>query len=216
MIILSKILIVEDEKPIVDLISMGLVANGYEIDFALDGEEGADHIMDNHYDLILLDIMLPKYDGYELLEYARRENVPVIFITAKGEVKDRVKGLNMGADDYIVKPFEMEELVARVNSVLRRYKSVINLPNIKINTKTRQVFVKDKEIKLTPKEYDLLIYLAENGGTVLTREQILSNVWDTDFDETRTVDLHIQRLRKKLGLEDSIKTIHKIGYLFEV
>lgn len=213
---MSKILIVEDEKPIVDLISMGLVANGYEIDFALDGEEGADHIMDNHYDLILLDIMLPKYDGYELLEYARRENVPVIFITAKGEVKDRVKGLNMGADDYIVKPFEMEELVARVNSVLRRYKSVINLPNIKINTKTRQVFVKDKEIKLTPKEYDLLIYLAENGGTVLTREQILSNVWDTDFDETRTVDLHIQRLRKKLGLEDSIKTIHKIGYLFEV
>lgn len=213
---MSKILIVEDEKPIVDLISMGLVANGYEIDFALDGEEGADHIMDNHYDLILLDIMLPKYDGYELLEYARRENVPVIFITAKGELKDKVKGLNMGADDYIVKPFEMEELVARVNSVLRRYKSVINLPNIKINTKTRQVFVKDKEIKLTPKEYDLLIYLAENGGTVLTREQILSNVWDTDFDETRTVDLHIQRLRKKLGLEDSIKTIHKIGYLFEV
>ncbi len=213
---MSKILIVEDEKPIVDLISMGLVANGYEIDFALDGEEGADHIMDNHYDLILLDIMLPKYDGYELLEYARRENVPVIFITAKGEVKDRVKGLNLGADDYIVKPFEMEELVARVNSVLRRYKSVINLPNIKINTKTRQVFLSDKEIKLTPKEYDLLIYLAENGGTVLTREQILSNVWDTDFDETRTVDLHIQRLRKKLGLEDSIKTIHKIGYLFEV
>ena len=172
--------------------------------------------MDNHYDLILLDIMLPNYDGYELLEYARRESFPVIFITAKGEVKDKVKGLNMGADDYIVKPFEMEELVARVNSVLRRYKAVINLPNIKINTKTRQVFVQDKEIKLTPKEYDLLIYLEENGGTILTREQILFHVWDADFDETRTVDLHIGRLRQKLGLEDVIKTIYKIGYLFEV
>ncbi len=213
---MSKILIVEDEKSIADLIAMGLKANGYEIDFALDGGVGADCIMDHHYDLILLDIMLPNYDGYELLEYARRESFPVIFITAKGEVKDKVKGLNMGADDYIVKPFEMEELVARVNSVLRRYKAVINLPNIKINTKTRQVFVQDKEIKLTPKEYDLLIYLEENGGTILTREQILFHVWDADFDETRTVDLHIGRLRQKLGLEDVIKTIYKIGYLFEV
>lgn len=213
---MSKILIVEDEKSIVDLISMGLKANDYEIDFALDGESGANYIMDHNYDLILLDIMLPEYDGYELLEYARKENVPVIFITAKGELKDIVKGLNMGADDYIVKPFEMEELIARVNSVLRRYKVVINLPNIKINTKTRQVFVQDKEIRLTPKEYELLIYLAENGGVVLTREQLLSHVWDTDACETRTVDLHIGRLRQKLGLETSIKTIQKIGYIFEV
>lgn len=213
---MSKILIVEDEQPIVDLISMGLRANGYEIDFALDGEVGADHIMDNTYDLILLDIMLPKYDGYELLEYAKKESIPVIFITAKGELKDKVKGLNMGADDYIVKPFEMEELVARVNSVLRRYKSTISLPNIKINTKIRQVIVGDKEVKLTPKEYDLLIYLVENSNTILTREQILSSVWQMDDTDTRTVDLHIQRLRKKLELDSMIKTIHKIGYLFEV
>ena len=213
---MSKILIIEDEQPIVDLISMGLRANGYEIDFALDGEVGADYIMDNAYDLILLDIMLPKYDGYELLEYAKKESIPVIFITAKGELKDRVKGLNMGADDYIVKPFEMEELVARVNSVLRRYKSTISLPNIKINTKIRQVTVGDKEVKLTPKEYDLLIYFVENSNTILTREQILSSVWEMDDTDTRTVDLHIQRLRKKLGLDSTIKTIHKIGYLFEV
>ena len=133
---MSKILIVEDEMPIVDLISMGLKANGYKIDYALDGEVGADLIEKNHYDLILLDIMLPKFDGYELLEYAKGEQIPVIFITAKGELKDRVKGLNMGADDYIVKPFEMEELIARVNSLLRRFKGTISLPNIKINTKT--------------------------------------------------------------------------------
>lgn len=213
---MSKILIIEDEKSIVDLISMGLKANGYETNFALDGLSGANYIMDNHYDLLLLDIMLPEYDGYELLEYAKREGLPVIFITAKGELKDKVKGLNLGADDYIVKPFEMEELIARVNSVLRRYKAVINLPNIKINTKTRQVYIKDREIKLTPKEYDLLIYLVENGGTILTREQILSQVWGIDFDETRTIDLHIGRLRHKLSLESSIKTIHKIGYIFEV
>lgn len=213
---MSKILIVEDEQPIVDLISMGLGANGYEIDFALDGEAGADHIMDNSYDLILLDIMLPKYDGYELLDYAKRENIPVIFITAKGELKDRVKGLNMGADDYIVKPFEMEELVARVNSVLRRYKSVVSLPNIKINTKIRQVLVSNKEVKLTPKEYDLLMYLIENGNTILTREQILESVWGLEDNDTRTVDLHIGRLRKKLCLNETIKTIPKIGYTFEV
>lgn len=213
---MSKILIVEDEQPIVDLISMGLRANGYEIDFALDGEVGADHIMDNSYDLILLDIMLPKYDGYELLEYAKTENIPVIFITAKGEIKDRVKGLNMGADDYIVKPFEMEELIARVNSVLRRYKSVISLPNIKINTKIRQVLVNDKEVKLTPKEYDLLMYLIDNGNTILTREKILESVWGMDDTDTRTVDLHIGRLRKKLELDKIIKTVPKVGYLFEV
>lgn len=213
---MSKILIVEDEMSIVDLISMGLKANGYEIDYALDGESGANHIMDHKYDLVLLDIMLPIYDGYELLDYAKQESIPVIFITAKGELKDKVQGLNLGADDYIVKPFEMEELVARVNSVLRRYQSIVNLPNIKIDTKTRVVTFHGKKIRLTPKEYELLIYLVEHGGIVLTREHLLESVWKVDCDETRTVDLHIQRLRKKLGLENSIKTIHKVGYIFEV
>ena len=193
---MSKILIVEDEMPIVDLISMGLKANGYKIDYALDGEVGADLIEKNHYDLILLDIMLPKFDGYELLEYAKGEQIPVIFITAKGELKDRVKGLNMGADDYIVKPFEMEELIARVNSLLRRFKGL--------------------KVSLTPKEYDLLIYLIENAGNILTREQILASVWDKEMEDTRTVDLHLARLRKKLGLENVIKTLPKVGYLFEV
>jgi DNA-binding response OmpR family regulator len=213
---MSKILIVEDEMPIVDLISMGLKANGYKIDYALDGEVGADLIEKNHYDLILLDIMLPKFDGYELLEYAKQEQIPVIFITAKGELKDKVKGLNMGADDYIVKPFEMEELIARVNSLLRRFKGTISLPNIKINTKTHEVQKEGLKVSLTPKEYDLLIYLIENAGNILTREQILASVWDKEMEDTRTVDLHLARLRKKLGLENVIKTLPKVGYLFEV
>lgn len=213
---MSKILIVEDEMPIVDLISMGLKANGYKVDYALDGEVGANLIEKNHYDLILLDIMLPKFDGYELLEYAKGEQIPVIFITAKGELKDRVKGLNMGADDYIVKPFEMEELIARVNSLLRRFKGTISLPNIKINTKTHEVQKEGIKVSLTPKEYDLLIYLTSNAGNILTREQILASVWDKEMEDTRTVDLHLARLRKKLGLESVIKTLPKVGYLLEV
>lgn len=213
---MSKILIVEDEMPIVDLISMGLKAHGYKVDYALDGELGADLIEKNHYDLILLDIMLPKFDGYELLEYAKGEQIPVIFITAKGELRDRVKGLNMGADDYIVKPFEMEELIARVNSLLRRFKGIVSLPNIKINTKTHVVQKDGVKVSLTPKEYDLLIYLTSNAGNILTREQILASVWDKDMVSTRTVDLHLARLRKKLGLEKAIKTLPKVGYLFEV
>jgi len=212
----SKILIVEDEMPIVDLIKMELKLNGYMVDYALDGEKGADLIMENNYDLILLDIMIPKFDGYELLEYAKQENVPVIFITAKSEVSDRVKGLNMGADDYIVKPFLMEEVIARINSVLRRYKSIISLPNITINTKIHEVKKNDVSIKLTPKEYDLLIYLIENAGKVLTRDQIYLSVWNKDTFDTRTVDLHLGRLRKKLGLFNIIKTLPKVGYIFEV
>lgn len=213
---MSKILIIEDEKPIVDLISMGLTVNGYRVDYALDGESGANLIMDHNYNLILLDIMLPGFDGYELLEYAKQEAIPVIFITAKGELKDKVKGLNMGAADYIVKPFEMEELVARVNSVLRRNKGTISLPNIKINTKVREVKKGNSLVRLTPKEYDLLIYLIENAGTILTRERLLADVWDKEMEDTRTVDLHLGRLRKKLGLDMVIKTLPKVGYLFEV
>lgn len=213
---MSKILIVEDEQAIVDLISMSLNANGYKTDYALDGEAGADLISEHSYDLLLLDIMLPKLNGYELLEYAKQEEIPVIFITAKGELKDRVTGLNMGADDYIVKPFEIEELIARVRSVLRRYKHTIHLPDIQIDTKRRRVMQNDNEIHLTLKEYELLLYLVENGGTTLTRGQILAGVWEKDFEDTRTVDLHIQRLRKKLNLEKVIKTVPKIGYRFEV
>lgn len=213
---MTKILIVEDEKPIVDLISMVLKSNGYKVDYALDGLKGADLIMENHYDLILLDIMLPKFNGYDLLEYAKQELIPVIFITAKGELKDRVKGLNMGADDYIVKPFETEELLARVNSILRRHKGIIKLPNITINTKTHEVKKSGIEVRLTPKEYELLIYLIETSGNIITREQILSNVWDKEILNTRTIDLHIGRLRKKLNLYKVIKTLPKIGYIFEV
>lgn len=213
---MSKLLIVEDEQAILDLIRMSLCANGYECDSATDGEAGADLICERHYDLLLLDIMLPKLNGYELLEYAQKENIPVIFITAKGELQDRVKGLNMGADDYIVKPFEIDELIARIRSVLRRYKNKIHLPNIEIDTKQRKVMMNEREIHLTLKEYDLLLYLVENGGNTLTRGQLAAAVWEKDFENTRTIDLHIQRLRKKLCLENVIQTVPKIGYRFEV
>lgn len=214
---MKKILVVEDEFPIVELIRIALSHIGYDVDYALDGEKGADLIETGQYDLVLLDIMLPKYNGYELLEYAKTMDMPVIFITAKGKVKDKIKGLDRGADDYIVKPFEIEELVARVHSVLRRYNQKIQVATIQIDLTKRVVIKQGEEIKLTPKEFNLFMYLYENQGKVLKREKILERVWQDEMGyETRTLDLHIQRIRKKLGLKEEIKTIHKIGYIFEV
>ena len=156
---MTKILVVEDELPIVDLISIALKNVGYEVDYALDGEEGANLIETGKYDLALLDIMLPKFNGYELLDYAKTIELPVIFITAKGRLKDRTKGLDMGADDYIVKPFEVEELISRVNAVIRRCHKKIELGDIQINLESRIIEKQGNEIKLTPKEFDLFIYL---------------------------------------------------------
>lgn len=214
---MNRILIVEDEYPIVDLISIALSNIGYEVDYALEGEKGANLMEKGLYDLVLLDIMLPKYDGYELLQYAKSMEIPVIFITAKGQIKDRIKGLDMGADDYIVKPFEIDELIARVNSVIRRCHKKISIQDLEIDFSKRMITKQGKEIKLTPKEFDLFIYLYENQGKVLKREMILERVWEGEIEfETRTLDLHIQRIRKKLGLKEEIKTIYKVGYLFEV
>lgn len=211
---MTKILVVEDEFPIVDLISIALKNVGYKVDYALDGEEGANLIETGKYDLVLLDIMLPKFNGYELLDYAKTMELPIIFITAKGQLKDRIKGLDMGADDYIVKPFELEELISRVNAVIRRCHKKIELDDIQINLESRIIKRQGEEIKLTPKEFDLFLYLYENQDKALKREEILQKIWDDEELESHTLTLHIQRIRKKLGLNDRIKTIHGVGYIF--
>ena len=213
---MTKILVVEDEFPIADLISISLSNEGYEVDYALDGEKGANLIETGKYDLVLLDIMLPEFDGYELLEYAKVLDIPVSFITAKGTVKDRIKGLDMGADDYIIKPFEIDELIARVNSVMRRCKPKMSIKNIEIDEDKRVVKKDGQEVKLTPKEFELFLLLYKNQEKVQKREKIFEQIWGDELEfETRTLDLHIQRIRKKLDLKEEIKTIHKIGYIFE-
>lgn len=215
-----RLLIVEDEKSIRELIRMNVVRYGYLCDCAADGEEAVD-MMDTHsYDLILLDIMLPKISGYELMEYIEPLKIPVIFITAKSSVKDRVIGLHMGADDYLVKPFAIEELIARIESVLRRYhkdmENIIIL-DTNIHTPTRSVRQNDTLVPLTNREYDLLLFLVQNKNIALYRDTLYEKVWQEPFfDESRTLDLHIQRLRKKLGWHQQIRTIYKIGYMLEV
>lgn len=214
-----KILIVEDEKAILELIRMNLERVGYQCDCASDGKQGADFLEETDYDLVLLDIMLPQIDGYELLEYIEPLGIPVIFVTAKGSVKDRVKGLHLGADDYLVKPFSIEELIARVESVLRRYHKgieIIQVLDVTINTQTRQVSQNEQVINLTNKEYDLLLYLVQNKNMALYREVLYEKVWEEEWDESRTLDLHIQRLRRKLNWQDIIKTVFKVGYMLEV
>lgn len=215
-----KILIVEDEKAISDLIKMNLLDEGYDCTCAYDGQEAADIIEHHTFDLILLDIMLPKIDGYELIEYINTYDIPVIFLTAKSSVKDKVKGLKAGAEDYITKPFEIMELLARVETVLRRYNKTaqeIAFLDIIIDTEARTVTKGGEPIYLTVKEFDLLIYLARNKNKALYRSQIYSQVWGEEYmADSRTVDLHIQRIRKKLSLEENIVPVYKIGYRLEV
>ena len=218
---MNKILIIEDEIAISDLIKIELESKGYRCDVANDGEKGANYMEKNKYDLLLLDIMLPKIDGYELLEYNRETSqIPTIFITAKSQTNDKIKGLKNGADDYITKPFELGELVARVEAVLRRYNKAnetYKIDNIEVNNSTRTVMKDGQNVLLTPKEFDLLILLLQNKNYALYRETIFEKVWGTELEfETRTLDLHIQRLRKKLDLKDKIKTVYKIGYMLEV
>lgn len=214
-----KVLVVEDEEAIANLIIMNLKRAGYECDYGSDGKVGADLIENNDYDLILLDIMLPKIDGYELMEYIEPQGIPVIFITAKGSVKDKIKGLHMGADDYLVKPFSIDELLARVESVLRRYHKgmqEIFVLNIVIDVPARKVKQNGHLVDLTNKEYELLVYLVQNKNIALYRDTMYEKIWQGEFDNTRTLDLHIQRLRKKLGWQKQIKTVFRVGYMLEV
>ena len=214
-----KILIVEDEKPINDLIEMNLTEAGYSCRCAYDGIEAADILEKERFDLVLLDIMLPGANGYELLEYIKPMEIPVIFLTAKGSVQDRVKGLKLGADDYLVKPFEIVELLARVETILRRAgktQTEIVVDDITIDTRSRSVKRGNKEIPLTMKEYELLLLFVRNRNIALFRETLYERVWESDYmGDSRTVDLHVQRLRKKLHWEDKIKAIYKVGYRLE-
>ena len=215
-----KILIVEDEKAISNLMFLSLKAEGYACTCAYDGREAADLLERKPYDLILLDIMLPEVDGYELLEYIRPTGTPVIFITAKGSVEDRIRGLRLGADDYLVKPFQIGELTARVEALLRRMgkgAARLSLFGVDINTESRTVTKSGAPVELTIKEFDLLMELVRNKNVALYRECLYERVWNEPFTgETRTLDSHIQRLRKKLGWDEHIKTVFRIGYRLEV
>lgn len=211
-----RILIVEDERPISDLIKMNLEDEGYQCTCAYDGLSAANILEEQFFDLILLDIMLPHIDGYELLDYIKPLHIPVIFLTAKAALKDRVKGLNLGAEDYIVKPFEISELLARINVVLRRYhknEQILAFHNLIIDLDKHCVTRENELIDLTPKEFELLVYFVRNKDIVLHRDAIYEAVWETEYDgNTRTLELHIQRLRKKTGLEKHLKTLYKSGY----
>lgn len=214
-----KILIVEDEQPIAHLIRMNLESEGYRCTCAFDGLQGADLLEKESYDLILLDIMLPGIDGYELLEYTKQFGTPVIFLTAKGSVNDKIKGLKLGADDYIVKPFQIGELLARVEAVLRRYgksDNPLRFADVQVNMQSRQALKCGQPVELTVKEFDLLVELIRNKNVALYRDRLYEKVWGEEFEgNTRTLDSHIQRLRKKLGWEDRIKTVFRIGYRLE-
>lgn len=217
---MTRILIVDDEQPIRDLIRMALEQAGYLCETAADGRQAADCVEARDYDLALLDIMLPYIDGYELIEYIEPLGIPVIFLTAKGDVIDRVRGLRMGADDYIVKPFEPLELVARVESVLRRAgkgKAVLRAGDVEMDTEGRVVRKNGVPVGLTPRETDLLQLLMQNAGKTLYREYLYESVWGEESDlDTRTLDTHIQRLRRKLDWAGRIRTLYKIGYRLEV
>lgn len=215
-----RILIVEDERPIANLIDWNLTSYGYSCQKVYDGLAAADLILENSYDLILLDIMLPSVDGYSLLEQIKPTGTPVIFLTAKGSVADRVQGLRAGADDYLVKPFEIVELLARVETVLRRVgksKDRIQIGDVIIDESSMQVTKAGAPVALTKKEFDLLLLFARNQNMALFRESIYERVWEAEYTgDSRTVDLHVQRLRKKLGWQNQLTAVYKVGYRLEV
>ena len=218
---MKRILVVEDEASIRELVALNLKMTGWEVLEAPSAERALELIQKNPpCDVALLDIMLPGIDGYELLDYIKTTQMPVIFITAMGTLDDKVKGLRAGADDYITKPFEMMELLARIETVLRRYhksEERITIFDTVIDVPSRTVTKQGKQIMLTLKEFELLLFLVRNKNIALYRETIYENIWQNEYmGDGRTVDLHIQRLRKKLHWEDKIKTVYKVGYRLEV
>ena len=225
---MRKILIVDDEEKIRELIRMNLELAGYKCDEAEDGEIALEKLNKFSPDLALLDIMLPKKNGYEIAQSFIKQNVPIIFLTAKDSVTDKVKGLKLGADDYIVKPFESMELLARIEVVLRRtgkFSDIFEYRNIKVDFAKREVFKNNEKIEMTAQEFELLKVLIQNKNLALSREKLLESAWGYDLDniwgyeyigDTRTVDMHIQRLRKKLSWDDIIVTVYKYGYRLEI
>ena len=215
---MAEILIVEDELSINELIRRNLSLTGHHCTQAFDGLSAVKLLENRSFDLVVLDIMLPGLDGYQVFE--RASGIPTIFLTAKSELSDKLKGLAMGADDYLTKPFQMLELAARVEAVLRRtqkVETVFTLGCMKCDFDRHQIFLNETAVECTPKEYELLEVLIRNRNIALSREKLLDMVWGYDFDGgTRTVDVHIQRLRQKLHLENHIKTVYKLGYRLEV
>ena len=211
-----NVLIVEDDEAIANLLYMDLGDEGYRCSIANNGKMAADMLENTRYDLILLDIMLPEINGYELLEYIKPTQTPVIFLTAKGTVSDRIKGLKLGADDYIVKPFQTGEVLARMEAVLRRYGKnarQLSFADVTVDLESRRVFQNRKEIDLTVKEFDLLAELIQNKNIALYRDRLYEKIWNEPFmGDARTLDTHIQRLRKKLGFENYIKTVFRCTY----
>ena len=216
----NRILVVEDDTAISELICMNLEVTGYEVVPVLDGNEVEGTLeKEETFDLALLDIMLPGKDGFELLGVMKEYGIPVIYITAKADVNSKIKGLRSGAEDYIVKPFEVLELLVRVEKVLERtgkQKEIIQVKDLEIHLSEHKVTRNGQTVSLKPMEYDLLVLLAKNKNVAFTREQMLNEVWGSNYlGETRTIDVHIGQLRRKLDLSDVIKTIPKIGYRLE-
>lgn len=214
---MANILIVEDDLHISELVKRNLALVGHTCTCCFDGLSGLEALQEKNFDLILLDVMLPGVSGFDFI--TRVSDTPIIFVTAKGELEDRLKGLTLGAEDYIVKPFEMLELIARINVVLRRSKQdeVLQLGAVQVDLKKRVVTSEGKEIVLTPQEFSLLEVLIINRNIALSREKLLELAWGYDYaGDTKMVDVHIQKLRKKLGLEHEIRTITKLGYRLEV
>ena len=224
--LLGKILIVDDDENICEVIKMYLETTGYNVKVAHDGKAAKEEFVNFSPNLVVLDMMLPGIDGMEVLKWIRKDsNVPVIMLTAKGETFDKVLALEIGADDYVVKPFEPKELLARVKAVMRRYSGeepdnvVLNFPGLTIDANSYKVIYNGEEVKTPPKECELLHYLASNKNKVFTRDQLLCEVWGYDYPgDSRTVDVHIKRLREKLnGGEDwQLETVWGVGYKFEV
>lgn len=221
----SKILVVDDDVNIAELIEVYLIKEGYKVFKANDGETALRMFKEKQVDLILLDIMMPVMDGYTVLKEIRKDSqVPVIMLTAKGETFDKVLGLELGADDYLVKPFEPKELVARIRAVLRRYKPLsqkrtLEYTDLIIDPDSYLVNYKGSEIEMPPKEFELLYFLASNPNKVFTRDQLLYEVWGYDYPgDSRTVDVHVKRVREKLSehTDWNIKTVWGVGYKFEV
>ncbi|MGI5851512.1 MAG: response regulator transcription factor [Clostridiales bacterium] len=222
-----RIMVVDDDPNIGQLIQLYLEKEGFVTEHYTDGISGLEGFRKNPPHLIILDIMLPKMDGWDVCKNIRRTSqIPIIMLTAKGETFDKVLGLELGADDYIVKPFDPKELVARVKAVLRRSKSmkdeeqIISYPNLTINLTDYSLTFMGKDIECPPKELELLYFLASNPNKVFTREQLLEQVWGYDFyGDSRTIDVHVKRLREKLTTDDGswgIKTVWGVGYKFEV
>ncbi|WP_142413518.1 response regulator transcription factor [Hathewaya massiliensis] len=223
---IARILIVDDDENICEVIKMYLESSGYETEVVYNGRDAIEKFNTYKPDLMVLDIMLPYVDGIDVLKAIRKESeTPVILLTAKGETFDKVLGLELGADDYIVKPFEPKELIARVKAVLRRYnvesinKEVLSFENLVVDINSYNVTYRGEEIKMPPKEFELLYFLALNKNKVFTREQLLCEVWGYDYPgDSRTVDVHVKRLREKLQGAESwqIETVWGVGYKFEV